>query len=144
MKKQSYSNHKKYNALFHIVFLLIIVSLFIASLVNLINNLDEADRVLSSIILVGLSVSSLLAYYFMRIFAVRLQDRVIRSEENFRHFQLTGQPLDQKLHMSQIIALRFAPDSEFVELCKEAVEKRMTNNEIKKAISRWRGDYHRI
>jgi hypothetical protein len=85
-----------------------------------------------------------MTYYFIRVFAVRLQDRIIRAEENFRHFQLTGQPLDQKLHMKQIIALRFAPDSEFVELCKEAVEKRMTNNEIKKAISRWKGDYNRV
>ncbi len=144
MKKQSYSNHRRYDPFFHIVFSALILAILIASIVNFINLLDEPDRILSSMILIAISLFCCIAYYFIRIFAVKLQDRIIRSEENMRHFQLTGQPLDQKLHMHQIIALRFSPDSEFIDLCKEAVENKLTSEEIKKAISRWKGDYHRV
>jgi len=144
MKKQSYSNHKKYNILYHIVLYLLIFLVFSGSVINLINNLDDADKVLPSLLLVGTSITLVLLAYFVRYFGVRLQDRIIRTEENLRHFQLTGKPLDSRLHMNQIIALRFSPDTEFVELCKEAVEKHMSSEEIKKSVSRWKGDYHRI
>ncbi len=48
---------------------------------------------------------------------------MIRAEENFRHFILTGKPLDSRLDMKQIIALRFAEDDEFPELCQKALSE---------------------
>ena len=51
----------------------------------------------------------------MRAFPLAVQDRAIRAEENLRYFSLTGKLLDKGLTMSQIIALRFADDNEFVE-----------------------------
>lgn len=124
--------------------LLVVFLVFIGSLINLIDNLDEAEKVLPSLLIVGIAVCLIMITYFLRLFAVRLQDRIIRTEESLRHFQLTGIPLDSRLNMKQIIALRFSPDSEFVELCKEAVEKHLSATEIKKSVSRWKGDYHRI
>jgi hypothetical protein len=144
MKKQSYSNHKKYDPYYHGLLYTLVISIFIASIINIIEQLDEPSNLLEAYILAGLSVVAIIITILFRYYAVRLQDRIIRSEENFRHFQLCGEPLDHKLHTSQIIALRFAPDAEFPALCKEAVDKHMTNEEIKKAISRWRGDYHRV
>ncbi len=144
MKKQSYSNHKRYDPFFHIVFSTLVLAILIASIINFINSLDEPDRILPSVILVAISLFCCVAYYFIRLFAVKLQDRIIRAEENFRHLHLTGQPLDQKLHINQIIALRFSPDNEYIDLCKEAVEKKLSSEEIKKSISRWKGDYHRV
>ena len=144
MKKQSYSNHKKYNLIFHGVLFFLLTIVFVGSVLNLIDNLDTTENLLQSLLLVGIALILMILTYFIRIFAVRLQDRIIRAEENQRHFQLTGTPLDSRLRMSQIIALRFAPDTEYVELCKEAIEKHMNSNEIKKSISRWKGDHHRI
>ncbi len=144
MKKQSYSTHKKYNLLFHGVLILLVLLVTIGSISNLIDNLDDAEKVKPSLVMVGFSIILGLLTYFVRVFTLRVQDRIIRSEENQRHFQLTGTPLDNRLHMRQIIALRFSPDDEFVELCKDAVEKHMTSEEIKKSVSRWKGDYHRI
>ena len=144
MKKQSYSNHRKFNFLFHGILFLFVFLVFIGSLINLIDNLDEAEKVLPSLLILGISTSLIMITYFLRLFAVRLQDRIIITEDNLRHFQLTGSPLDSRLNMKQIIALRFSPDSEFVEMCKEAVEKHLTSTEIKKSVSRWKGDYHRI
>lgn len=144
MKKQSYSNHKKYNALYHGVLFLLVFLVLIGSIANLIDNLDDAEKIIPSLLIVGVSFILILLTYFVRVFTLRLQDRIIRSEENQRHFQLAGTPLDNRLHMRQIIALRFSPDDEFVELCKDAVEKHMSSEEIKKSVSRWKGDYHRI
>ena len=147
MKKQSYSNHRRYIPLYHHILLTLIVSLLIASVVNIMNLLEadviEKDNLFISVLFALVSLIFGIIYYYMRAFALRVQDRAIRSEENFRHFLLTGKPMDSRLRMSQIIALRFAPDDEFIILCKEAVEKQLTKDEIKKAVTRWKGDYHR-
>ncbi|MBL0105328.1 MAG: hypothetical protein IPP51_17070 [Bacteroidetes bacterium] len=119
MKKQSYSNHKKYDPYYHGLLYTLVISIFIASIINIIEQLDEPSNLLEAYILTGLSVVAIIITILFRYYAVRLQDRIIRMEENFRHFQL-------------------APDAEFPALCKEAVDKHMTNEEIKKAISRWR------
>ena len=82
-------------------------------------------------------------FWLMRAFPARVQDRAIRAEENLRHYVLTGKLLDPRLKVSQIIALRFADDEEFVELTKRAVEEGLTNDQIKKAIKKWKADHHR-
>tara|TARA_R110000868_G_C10969416_1_gene769538 strand:+ start:167 stop:370 length:204 start_codon:yes stop_codon:yes gene_type:complete len=52
-------------------------------------------------------------FFYLRDFALKAQDRVIRAEEGFRCYILTGKTLDEKLTMRQIIGLRFASDDEF-------------------------------
>lgn len=80
----------------------------------------------------------------LRVYALKVQDRVIRSEENFRHFRLTGSVLNQNLRMSQIIALRFASDDEFPALAARALNEKLMAKQIKEAIVSWRADYWRI
>ncbi len=91
----------------------------------------------------ALSVSSLLFFWYARGFALKAQDRAIRAEENLRHFVLTGKLLDSSLTPSQITALRFAGDEEFLILAERAAKENLTIEEIKKAIVNWKGDYHR-
>jgi len=78
------------------------------------------------------------------MFALKAQDRSIRVEENFRHFVATGKPLNSSLRISQIIALRFAGDAEFVALAKKAADEKLSSKEIKQLIKDWKGDYHRV
>jgi hypothetical protein len=82
--------------------------------------------------------------WFTRTFALKAQDRAIRAEENFRYFLLTKKPLPTELRLSQIIALRFAPDEEFVTLVDEAIAQKLAAKEIKMRIKNWKGDYHRV
>ncbi len=78
-----------------------------------------------------------------RSFRLKAQDKAIRAEENLRHFILTGRPLDSRLVLGQVVALRFASDEEFPGLAQRAADEQLSNNAIKKEIKNWRPDLHR-
>jgi hypothetical protein len=90
------------------------------------------------------SVLFIIIFWYARVFALKAQDRAIRAEENFRHYLLTGKPFDKELRLSQIIALRFASDAEMPGLAKKAVAEKLSQKEIKQAITNWRADHHRV
>jgi len=141
MKAQSFKNHGRYVFMFHIVTYAAIFAVIVGSVINLVNSSKENLYSASLLVLVSLILASLA--WFGRRFALKAQDRAIRAEENFRHFILTGKPLDHRLRMGQIIALRFAPDEEFASWCQQAVSSNLRGNDIKKAIQNWRADHHR-
>lgn len=143
MKEQNYSNHKRFRPFFHYFLFFLVLLIMAASFTKLVRSLMHHDGIVLSAILAAISVALIFMFFFMRIFALRAQDRAIRAEENLRHFALTGKLLDQRLTLSQIIALRFAPDEEFVDLSRQAAEKSLSNDDIKKAIKKWKADHHR-
>lgn len=140
VKMQSYENHGQYAPLYHFILAPIALILFIASIVHLF----KEQFSFSSLLIFGLSVCVVLLGAVVRQFATKLQDRSIVHEENFRHFRLTGKPLDTRLSVQQIIALRFAEDDAFPALCVKAVEAGMNSGTIKKSITNWRADHNRV
>ena len=86
---------------------------------------------------------ALLAIFLSSPFALKAQDRAIRAEENLRHFVMAGKLLPKALTIQQIIALRFAPDEEFIALVERTVRENLSNDDIKKAIVNWKEDNHR-
>jgi len=82
--------------------------------------------------------------WYLRIFPLKAQDRAIRAEENLRHYVLTGKLLPPNLKISQIVALRFAPDDEFLHLIEQTLDKNLTQKEIKKEIKNWKSDEYRV
>lgn len=78
------------------------------------------------------------------MFALGAQDRAIRAEENLRHYILAGKLLDARLAPKQIVALRFAPDEEFVALARRAADENMAPDAIKRAVRNWRADIYRV
>ena len=141
MQTQNFQNHARLVPLYHFVTFILLLVILIGSIVNLTNSAKE--NIYSASLLVALTIATILIALFARTFALKAQDRAIRAEENFRHFVATGQPLDKRLRMSQIIALRFAEDDEFIALAKKAVSENMSAKDIKMAIQNWKGDYHR-
>jgi hypothetical protein len=91
-----------------------------------------------------LFIIALFFFWFIRTFSLGAQDRAIRAEENLRYFTLTGKLLDSKLTLRQIIALRFAPDEEFVGLVNRAIKENLKPTSIKQSIQNWKPDYNRI
>ncbi|MBL0135061.1 MAG: hypothetical protein IPP79_14275 [Chitinophagaceae bacterium] len=142
MSKQNFSNHTRYIPLWHFITGTALLAFIVGSIINLVNSAKENRYSASLLVLAGFIL--LIIFWYARWFALRAQDRAIRAEENLRHFALTGKLLDRHLRTSQIIALRFASDEEFVELAKMATEEKMRSVAIKKAIKHWRSDHHRV
>jgi len=143
MEEQNYVNHRRFVPLFHGVLLGILVLTLIGSAVNLFESWGDHERIYSASLILVLDVSCLMLFFFCRIFALKAQDRAIRAEENLRHFAMTGKLLDPALNIRQIIALRFASDTEFLELEQRAVAESMAPDAIKRAVKQWRADTYR-
>ena len=142
MKEQNFRNHSRYIILWTFITPLLLLAILGGSIVNLIHS--DAHTHYSAALILLISVVLIIIYWYARAFALRAQDRAIRAEENFRHFILTGKPLDNRLRMSQIVALRFASDEEFALLAKKAVDENLPSKEIKRSIKNWRADYNRV
>ena len=141
MKEQNFKNHGRYILQWHIITGLLVIGLIIASIINLIGSTKEDSFSASLFVVISLILASI--FWYARVFALRAQDRAIRAEENFRHFILTGKPLDSRLRMSQIIALRFADDEEMPGLAQRAITENLSSRQIKEAIKKWKADHHR-
>jgi Family of unknown function (DUF6526) len=142
MKQQNFKNHSKFVIGYHGVTFLAIIALIIGSIINLVKSSE--DNLYVSSLLVLVSITLLFLSFFLRSFALRAQDRVIRAEENFRHYLLTGNPLSNKLTIRQIIGLRFSSDEEFPALAEKAINENLSEKEIKKQISNWKTDSYRV
>ena len=142
MEQQNYKNHSRIVPGFHIVTYLAIIALIIGAFVNLVNSSHDNLYSASLICLASLVLASLAIY--VRLFALKAQDRAIRAEENFRHFMLTNRNMDNRLSLPQVIALRFASDEEFPALAQKAANEKLGVKQIKQQIKNWRGDYHRV
>ena len=142
MREQNFRNHSRYIILWTFITPLILVAILGGSIVNLIH--ADAHTHYSAALILLISVVLIIIYWYARAFALRAQDRAIRAEENFRHFILTGKPLDSRLRMSQIVALRFARDDEFIVLSKKAAEEKLSQKEIKQSIKNWKADHNRV
>ena len=140
MKQQNYKNHTQIvygYYLFTGVPILVLIGIAISKI------FDEKERSFGIILLlIGWILLTML--FRSRSFALKAQDRAIRAEENLRYFILTGKPMDSKITLSQIIALRFASDAELPSLAQRAATESLSNKEIKLAIKNWRNDWNRV
>jgi hypothetical protein len=144
MATQNYSNHVRTVFGFHFVLAGILLLTLILGLVNLYMAHGDRVRFHTAALVVVLTICCGFLFYYTRTFPLKAQDRAIRAEENLRHFALTGKLLDARLEMRQIIALRFAPDDEFVALARKAADGKMPPAEIKRAIKNWKVDDQRV
>jgi hypothetical protein len=129
--------------MFHGVLFGILVLALIGSCVNLYESLGDHIRLYSASLILVLTVCMFILAFCARTFALKAQDRAIRAEENLRYFAMSGKLPDPRLTIRQIIALRFAPDAEFVALAARAAKENLSANDIKKAVKDWRADTYR-
>ncbi len=142
MKTQNYSNHSRLVAGWHGVTFFAILAFWIGSFVNLAN--AEGPALYSASLLSVAGFIFVCFFVFVRMFALKAQDRAIRAEENLRHFALTGKLLPASLGIGQIVALRFAADEEFAALAVKAAAENLTGKEIKLSINNWKADTYRV
>ncbi|MGG9972529.1 DUF6526 family protein [Ferruginibacter sp. SUN002] len=142
MQTQNFKNHTQWVPGFHFgvyggIAILLGGAIIYHAHVTEENKYAAALLVFMPFVLIGLAL-------YARSFALKAQDRAIRAEEKLRYYIMTGQPMDSRLRTSQIVALRFAGDEEFVELVKKAAAENLRSKEIKMLIQNWKADYHRV
>ena len=142
MQAQNFKNHTKMVPGFHYIALLSILALLGGS-VNYLCRATPENKYLASLLTLASIIFAIL-WIYIRTFPLKAQDRAIRAEENLRHYVLTGKLFPAELKMSQIIALRFAPDSEYLALLDRAIKEKLSNKEIKAAIQNWKADHNRL
>ena len=139
---QNLKNHARFDPPFHFVLLIVFLANLIISIVYVVKH-----PCFYSAWFVVLSVAAILALLKMRLYPLKVQDRVIRLEERLRLQALAPAEWHKqidRLTEDQLIGLRFAADDEIVELAKQALEKNLNRKQIKERIKNWRADHWRI
>lgn len=141
-KPQTFSNHARFDPLFHFVMAPIFGLSVIAATIHFIwrPSMHSAGFFL-------VAVAALIAAFKIRLYALKVQDRVIRLEERLRLAALLPEPLRSRIPEiteGQLIALRFASDGEVAGLAERALNEKLARTDIKKAIKVWRPDYWRV
>ncbi len=139
---QNFSNHTRLDPPFHFF----ILPVFAISLIVTIVHLVRRPSVHSAWLVVFM-IAAIAAIFKIRLYALRVQDRVIRLEERLRLATLLDAALRPRIAEfteSQLVALRFASDGELPALAARALNEKLSNSEIKKSIQHWRPDYWRV
>ncbi len=143
MKEQTFANHTRLVPAFHMIALPILV----LNLADQIYRMVRLGISFDSVVSLLLAIALILVALYARMFALTVQDRVIRLEMRLR---LEGvlppdlKPLIPKFSVDQLVALRFASDAELPSLCRRVLEEKLTKrSSIKELIKTWKPDYLR-
>ena len=140
---QNYHNHVRMHPLFHYFVGPVMLLNAIWALVRFFRapGWNDGESALVSLALVAM-------VFLVRTYPLKVQDRLIRLEEQLRYERLLPTALARRaaaLAPRQVIALRFAADAELPELVRQALEGRFSKpDEIKRAIQSWRADTFRV
>ena len=141
-KPQNFANHRKIVPLYHI-------GVFGILAINLIWRLVALVRWPSWTAGLDLLVAAALLgiFFYARIFALTVQDRVIRLEMRLRLREILPADLKgriEELTPGQLVGLRFASDAEMADLVREVLTNNLHNrDEIKRRVKDWKADHLR-
>jgi Family of unknown function (DUF6526) len=146
---QTYANHRRLDPPFHFFLLPVFGLGLILSLIHFFYHLRESDMRdnIHSFLLIVLAVALITLVLKVRLYSLKVQDRIIRLEERLRLTQLLSEPLRARipeLTEGQLVGLRFASDAEVRKLVERALNEKLERKDIKKAVQNWRPDYWRV
>ena len=144
MDNQNYKNHRMFDPKYHFILIPLTLIVLAGAVVAVVSSVRSGSMLWISVLNLLIAIILVLSVTLIRVYPLRMQDRIIRSEQQLRHYVLTGHLLDPRLSMKQLVGLRFAGDKEFPELCKRAANENLTGEQIKQMIKEWTGDYDRI
>lgn len=139
---QTFENHGKFDPPYHFVLSPLVLVLLAGAIWAAVNEgTGEAWW------RAGVATALFLIVAKLRLYGLRVQDRVIRLEERLRLQAVLPESLRNRvmdLTPGNLIALRFASDEELPSLVERILRDKPEAKEIKKSIRNWRPDYFRI
>jgi hypothetical protein len=135
---QNFSNHTRLDPPFHFF----MVPVAVISLIIAIVHAVKVPTGLNAWLVV-IAIAAIVATFKIRLYALSVQDRVIRLEERIRLASVLQEPMRSRigeLSDSQLIGLRFASDSELPALFQRALTENLSRADIKKSVANWRAD----
>jgi dolichyl-phosphate-mannose--protein O-mannosyl transferase len=142
MATQNFENHTKFVPPFHIGVLGIFAANLIWSGWRLVQGFS-AERVFGLL----LAIAFVLGALYGRMFAMTVQDRVIRLEMRLRLERLLAADLRSRIpefSVGQLVALRFASDAELPELARKVLDGKIEDRKaIKRMVRDWQADWLR-
>ena len=143
MTEQNFQNHTKFVPAFHLFAVPVLVINFGWSLYRL----RTLGFSFAGIFGVLLAAALVVLVFAARLFALAVQDRVIRLEERLRYERVLPADLQARsgeFEIGQIVSLRFASDAELPGLARKVLDEKLTERKaIKQLIKSWRPDYQR-
>jgi hypothetical protein len=139
---QTLHNHVRFDPLFHFFLLPVFLISWLLSVYFAIRS-PSLLSIWGIVFVTAVIVTGLKA----RLYALKVQDRVIRLEERLRLASILPAPLNSqipKLSEKQLVGLRFASDEEIAALAQRTLAENLAPADIKKAIRNWRADYWRV
>jgi hypothetical protein len=134
---QTYANHAHRPVAWAIVWLICLLAVVAALWAAF------RDRTLVAHVALLIAIGLLGTVSLLRVFVLRVQDRVIRLEMQVRLARLGLLREFEQLEHRQLIALRFASDAEMGPLVQRAITGKLTSKDIKQAVTNWQGDHFR-
>jgi len=141
-QEQSFKHHAKWDPLFHFFLGPVSFAIAITTIVQLVRDPNWYSA--AHVVVANWAV---VAIFKIRLYALKVQDRVIRLEERVRLKELAPASFQGRigdLTVDQMIGLRFASDGEVAELAQKALAGNWNRKQIKEVIKIWRPDNWRV
>jgi hypothetical protein len=143
MTEQNFENHGKFVPSYHFF----AVPVFVMNLLWSLYRLRQQGISFPGIFGVILAAALVVLVFRARLFALAVQDRVIRLEERLRYERVLPRDLQARtgeLTIGQIVSLRFAGDAELPALTRKVLDEKLTERKaIKQLVKNWKPDYLR-
>lgn len=142
MPDQSYASHRRFDPWYHFIGFPLYLLFLVVSAVAYWRHPTPVTM--------GQAVLALflgILFLKLRLYALTVQDRVIRLEETLRLQRLLPADLQARipeLKRDQFVGLRFASDAEVADRMREALDQGLNGEALKKRIQTWRADHFRV
>lgn len=141
-EQQTYKTHRRFDPPVHFFLMPFALIGMLVAAYHLIRKPS-----LHQLLVVAILFSCVLLVLKVRMYSLRVQDRLIRLEETLRMQRLLPGDLQtriQELTPGQFVGLRFASDGELADRVREALDQNLSGEAIKKRIQTWRPDTFRV
>jgi hypothetical protein len=142
-KPQNLQNHVRLVPPFH----MFVLPVFLVNLGWTIYHLIKTGISFEAVFGVLMAFALITLALFARLFALSVQDRVIRLEMRLRLADILPvdlRPRIPEFTVAQLVSLRFASDAELPALARKVLDEKLSDRKaIKQLVKNWQGDYLR-